>query len=162
MFPRFRPDPGRGYFRHVSRISLSFASVFVISENSFSFSPNAAPTPLPAASRTARSLSESLFNAAETVSSSSPTRTFIPATVSSNSRDHAPRPVTSVSCSSFSSASSSGCGRNTRKSRNQGRHFPAAGSASFASSAASSSRFISSVKKIRWLEIPVTRSVIDW
>ena len=44
----------------------------------------------------------------------------MPATVSSNSRLQALRPVTSFSCSSFSSSSDSWCGRNTRRSRSQG------------------------------------------
>ena len=59
----------------------------------------------------------------------------MPAMVSSNSRDQAARPVTSFSCSSFSSSSDSSCGRNTRRSRSQGRQRASAGSASFGSSA---------------------------
>ena len=91
----------------MSTISLSFASVLVTSENSRIFPPNAAPIAAPAASRTERSRSDSLFSAALTVRSSPPIGTRMPATVSSNSRLHALRPVTSFSCSSFSSSSES-------------------------------------------------------
>ncbi len=139
-------------------ISLSLASVLVISENSRMRSPNAAPIARPAASRTPRSRSESRLSAALTVRSSPPSGTRIPATVSSNSRDHALRPVTSFSCSSFSSSSESWCGRNTRRSRSHGRQGASSGVPSLASSAASSSRLSSRVKKIRSLLIAVTRS----
>ena len=65
----------------------------------------------------------------------------MPATVSSNSRLHALRPVTSFSCSSFSRSSASRWGRKTRRSRSQGSHLASAGSASSRSSSASSNRF---------------------
>ncbi len=113
-------------------ISLSLASVLVISANSRRRSPNAAPIAVPGrlAHRCGRA-SDSLFSAALTVSSSPPNGMRMPAMVSSNSRLQAARPVTSFSCSSFSSSSDSWCGRNTRRSRSQGRQRASAGSASF-------------------------------
>ena len=161
MLARLREEPGRGWRRHLSITSLSFARVLVMSENSRTRSPKAAETPLAAASRTARSVSESLFSAAETESSSPATVMVMLAIVSSNRRFQAARPVTSFSCSSFSISSGSWCGSQTRRSRSQGRQpARAADSASRASSVASGMRFSSSVKNTRCEEMPVTRSLI--
>ena len=135
----------------------------MISENSRTRLPKASDTPLAAAARTARSLSDRRLSAAETVTSSPDTVTVIPAMVSSNSRFQAERPVTSFSCSSFSSSSESWCGRKTRRSRSQGCQRSSAGLvAIFRSSSASSSRFSSSVKNSRWEEMTVTRSCRVW
>ena len=135
------------------------ASVLVISENSRILTSNAAPTAIAASCRTPRSRSDSLFRAALTVSSSPRTGTFMPATVSSNSRLQALRPVTSFSCSSRSSSSDSSCGRNTRRSRNQGDQRASTGSINLASSDASSMRFSSSDRKMRCELMLVTRSL---
>ena len=83
------------------------------------------------------------------------------AMVSSNSRDHADAPVTSFSCSSFSTSSESWCGRNTLTSRSHGCQCANAGSASLVSSTDSSSRFSSRVKNSTWVEMVVTRSLMD-
>ena len=142
-----------------------------MSENSRTLSPKAFETPAAAASRTARSGSERRFSAAETVISStrprpSPGRstgTRRCATVSSKRRFQADRPVTSFSCSSFSASSESWCGRNTRRSRSQGRQRASAGEPAIRpSSSASSRRFSSSVKNSRWLPMTVTRSCMVW
>lgn len=142
---------------------MSLASTLVISENRRMREPKASETPRAAASRTARSRSESLFSAAETVISSPATGTVMPAMVSSNRRFQAARPVTSFSCSSFSSSSESWCGRKTRRSRSQGRQRASAAlDSSLASSARSSRRFSSSVKNTRCEETVVTRSCTVW
>ena len=144
-------------------ISLSFASVLVISENSFGCcrrTPRRSRGRRPRAR--ARSWSDSLFSAALTVSASSPTldahaghRLVEQPAPGANGRS----PPSRAAASPVRRKAGAGGTRAGRAAR--AASAPAPGSASFASSTASSSRFSSRVKNSRWLLIAVTRSLID-
>src|SRR5258708_26028720 len=113
--PRLREEIGRGKLRQRSSISLSLASVLVMSAKMRAFLPSTSPSDLAADLRTVPSRSERRCSTSALLSSLPSSGKRKPAIVSSKRRTHAARPATYFSCSSFSSSSPSWCGRRSEE-----------------------------------------------